>query len=157
MYFLGSSRYLAGRYEKKGSEREEKSQSTPLLLFLFLFFLFFSSSFLFILEEGVLAPGDALLDVGLGVGKAGRLARLAAKETVQVRAGLVRTALRGKQKEKGTGEDEHSQQEERKKGKKKENGKNTFSTVWHCAQRCTKSFWPFSDDMVLSGGKEVRG
>lgn len=46
-----------------------------------------------VVEEGLLSPGDVLLDVGLGVGETGSLARLAAKDAVQVRADLVGTAL----------------------------------------------------------------
>jgi len=46
-----------------------------------------------ILVEGLLVPDNALVDVGLGVRVASGLAGLAAKEAVQVGAGLVRTAL----------------------------------------------------------------
>jgi hypothetical protein len=46
-----------------------------------------------VVEEGLLSPGDVLLDVGLGVGESGSLARFAAKDAVQVRADLVGTAL----------------------------------------------------------------
>jgi hypothetical protein len=46
-----------------------------------------------VVEEGLLSPGDVLLDVGLGVGETGSLAGLAAKDAVQVRADLVGTAL----------------------------------------------------------------
>jgi hypothetical protein len=46
-----------------------------------------------VLEESLLAPGDALLLVALRVRKAGNLAGLTAKETVQVGADLVGTSL----------------------------------------------------------------
>lgn len=44
-----------------------------------------------ILKEGLLVPGDALLDVSLGVGVALGLAGLAAKDTVQIGTDLVGT------------------------------------------------------------------
>jgi hypothetical protein len=44
-------------------------------------------------KQGVLLPGDALLLVGVGVGEALNGTSLATKETVQVRADLVGTAL----------------------------------------------------------------
>lgn len=45
-----------------------------------------------VVKEGVLVPCDALLLVGLGVGVAGGLARLAAKNAVEVGADLVGAA-----------------------------------------------------------------
>ena len=46
-----------------------------------------------VLEESVLVPVDGALLVGVGVGEAGDLARLAAEETVKLRANLVALAL----------------------------------------------------------------
>jgi len=45
-----------------------------------------------VLEESVLVPVDGTLLVGVGVGEAGNLARLAAEETVKLRADLVALA-----------------------------------------------------------------
>ena len=45
-----------------------------------------------VLEESVLVPVDGALLVGVGVGEAGDLARLAAEETVELRANLVALA-----------------------------------------------------------------
>lgn len=45
-----------------------------------------------VLKESVLVPDDTLLLVGVGVGEALGLARLAAKQTVEVRSDLVLTA-----------------------------------------------------------------
>ena len=46
-----------------------------------------------VLEESVLVPVDGTLLVGVGVREAGNLARLAAEETVELRANLVALAL----------------------------------------------------------------
>ena len=45
-----------------------------------------------VLEESVLVPVDSAVLVGIGVGEAGNLARLAAEETVELRANLVALA-----------------------------------------------------------------
>lgn len=46
-----------------------------------------------VLEESVLVPVDGALLVGVGVRETGDLARLAAEETVELRANLVALAL----------------------------------------------------------------
>jgi hypothetical protein len=48
--------------------------------------------YLEVLEEGVLLPLNTLLLVGVGVSETGDLARLAAEETVKLRANLVALA-----------------------------------------------------------------
>jgi hypothetical protein len=48
-----------------------------------------------VLEEGLLAPGNTLVLVGLGVRETGSLTRLTAKDTVQVRTDLVGTTSFG--------------------------------------------------------------
>ncbi len=46
-----------------------------------------------VLEHGVVVPGDALVDVGGGVGVTSSLASLATKDAVEVRSDLVWAAL----------------------------------------------------------------
>lgn len=46
-----------------------------------------------VLKQSVLVPGDALVDVGVGVGEAGSLSGLATEEPVKIRSDLVRSAL----------------------------------------------------------------
>lgn len=80
MYFLGFSRYCpvsTGNWNHSGRGDIARSPNSQLLTHL---------------EESLLVPGNALVDVGGGVGEALGLAGLAAEDTVEVGADLVGAA-----------------------------------------------------------------